>query len=91
MQSNYDFEVLFSWPAISDKGQLISCFYGCLSTHKNQLHNSNLFWDIGFTGIIESDRWREPWETAQDQEFCQTWNSRWKVKYHNDSIFRLFS
>ena len=45
------FEVILTCSFIPDKFQL-----NCHSHTKNKLHVSIHFWDIGFTGILKSDR-----------------------------------
>ena len=48
------------------------------------------FWDIGLSGICNSDWSRASWAVTQKHEFCHAYNLGWQVKYHN-SCSRLFS
>ena len=68
---------------MSHQAQLI-----CYSHTKSQFHAST--YSQGLSAILESVCLRASGAVNQELEFYQTWNLERKVKYRNNTPFRLF-
>ena len=58
---------------------------------KTQLDPSLFYRDITLYRILQSDWSGTFWLITPDQEFCQAWELRWKVKNYKKFLFALFS